>query len=116
MLKAEYPNQNAYNIPINYQNRFPPNRPQSIISPCPSSTTPAPAIQLWYNHAQVYDFVRYLQRQSTYPSPITAEEDDWLEDSEEQMQAEDALWDASHARHQDKFAALAAVARAEIDA
>ncbi|MEZ4710993.1 MAG: hypothetical protein R3A44_27595 [Caldilineaceae bacterium] len=66
--------------------------------------------------AQVYDFVRYLQRQSTYPSPITAEEDDWLEDSEEQMQAEDALWDASLARHPDKFAALAAAAREEINA
>lgn len=65
---------------------------------------------------QVYDFVRFLQRQLTYPSPITAEEDNWLDDSEEQMQAEDVLWDAAQARHQDRFATLVAAARAEIDA
>lgn len=66
--------------------------------------------------AQVYDFVRFLQRQHTYPSPIIAEEDDWLDDSEEQMQAEDAVWEAAQVRHRDKFASLIAAARAEIDA
>jgi hypothetical protein len=41
---------------------------------------------------------------------------EWLNDSEEQMQAEDALWDASRKRHGDRFSALAAVARTAIDA
>jgi len=66
--------------------------------------------------AQVYDFVRFLQHQSNYPSPITVEEDDWLDDSEEQMQAEDMLWEAAQVRHRDKFASLRAAARAEIEA
>ncbi|MEZ4732339.1 MAG: hypothetical protein R3E79_34940 [Caldilineaceae bacterium] len=66
--------------------------------------------------AQVYDFVRFLQRQPTYPSPITSDEDDWLNDSEEQMQVEDALWEAAQARHRDKFTSLITAARAEIDA
>lgn len=66
--------------------------------------------------AQVYDFVRFLQHQSAYPSPITPEEDNWLDATEEQMQAEDALWEAAQARHRGKFASLAAAARAEIDA
>jgi hypothetical protein len=66
--------------------------------------------------AQVYDFVRFLQRQPSYPSPITSDEDDWLDDSEEQMQAEDALWEAAQVRHHDKFASLIAAARAEVDA
>jgi hypothetical protein len=64
--------------------------------------------------SQVYDFVRFLQ---THPIPapfVDAENDDWLNDTEEQMQAEDALWNATHARHRDKFAALAETARAEI--
>ncbi len=42
--------------------------------------------------------------------------DDWLNDSEEQLQAEDALWDVAYARHGDKFAALAQAARDEIAA
>jgi len=65
--------------------------------------------------AQVYDFVRFLQSQPAYPPPIV-EDDDWLNDSEEQMQAEDALWEAAQIRHQAKFSALAATARAEIRA
>ena len=36
--------------------------------------------------------------------------------TEEQMQAEDALWDAAYARHRDEFAALAEAAQAEIEA
>ena len=66
--------------------------------------------------AQVYDFVRFLQGQTAAPSPITSADEDWLNDTEEEMQAEDALWEAIQARHRDKFAALAASARAEIDA
>ena len=44
------------------------------------------------------------------------EDDDWLEDSEEQLQAEDAVWEATYARHRDKFHVLAEEARAEIAA
>jgi hypothetical protein len=60
--------------------------------------------------AQVYDFACFLQTRSG------RDDDDWLNDSEEQMQAEDTLWDAASARHSDKFAALAQAARAEIEA
>jgi hypothetical protein len=66
--------------------------------------------------AQVYDFVRFLQHQPTHPSfPVLAEAD-WLDDTEEQLQAEDALWEEMQARHRTQFSALAAAARAEIDA
>jgi len=61
--------------------------------------------------AQVYDFVCFLQTR-----PVDRGDDDWLNDTEEQMQAEDALWDAAYARHGDKFDALAKAAQAEIDA
>jgi len=37
--------------------------------------------------AQVYDFVRFLQSQSAYSAPTVLVEEDWLEDTEEQMQA-----------------------------
>jgi len=43
-------------------------------------------------------------------------DDDWLNDTEKQMQAEDALWDAAIARQSEKFAALRKVARLEIKA
>jgi hypothetical protein len=64
--------------------------------------------------AQVYDFVRFLQSQPSYPLVDTDEDADWLSDSEEQMIAEDALWDAQRTRHQGKFATLAKAARKEI--
>lgn len=73
--------------------------------------------------AQVYDFVRFLLSQSDYtypPQPTSAhkdtllDEEDWLNDSEEQMLAEDALWESSSAHHADKFDALAESARADI--
>jgi DNA-binding GntR family transcriptional regulator len=66
--------------------------------------------------AQVYDFVRFLQSQPTSLSAFPLDDDDWLADSEEQMQAEDARWDATYDRHQEQFSALAAAARAEIAA
>ena len=44
------------------------------------------------------------------------EDDDWLEDSEEQLQAEDAQWEATYARHRNQFHVLAEEARAEIAA
>jgi len=54
--------------------------------------------------AQVYDFARFLQTQ----------DDDWLNDTEEQLQAEDAEWQATFARQHEKFSGLAQAARAEI--
>lgn len=63
---------------------------------------------------QVYKFARFLQSQPTYPPPIALDDEDWLNDSEEDMQAEDVLWEATYARHQEQFTALAATARAEI--
>ena len=66
--------------------------------------------------AQVYDFARFLQAQSVHTPLVGRDDDDWLNGSEEQMQAEDALWDAAYARHRNKFAALAEAARTEIEA
>ena len=66
--------------------------------------------------AQVYDFARFLQAQPAGPSPIAEDPDAWLNDSEEQMQAEDAAWDAAYARHREKFASLRETAHGEIEA
>lgn len=66
--------------------------------------------------AQVYDFVRFLQSQPARLSAFPLNDDDWLDDSEELLQAEDERWDATYARHQEQFSALAAAARAEIAA
>jgi hypothetical protein len=67
--------------------------------------------------AQVYDFARFVRVQQARVSGISlSEDDDWLEDSEEQLQAEDALWEATYARHRDQFHVLAEEARAEITA
>lgn len=64
--------------------------------------------------AQVYDFARFLQAQPGYPSPVEQTEDDWLNDSEEQLAAEDAGWEALYTQQHDKFAKLTEAARAEI--
>jgi len=64
--------------------------------------------------AQVYDFARFLQTQPAGPSPIPEDSDGWLNDSEEQMQAEDALWDAAYSRHSEEFSTLRETAREEI--
>ena len=66
--------------------------------------------------AQVYDFVCFLQTRPVHTSIINDDDDDWLNDSEEQMQAEDALWEATYKRHHNKFDALAEAALAEIEA
>ncbi len=65
--------------------------------------------------AQAYDFVRFLQTLPTHTS-LVEDDNDWLNDSEEQMRAEDALWDGVYARHSAKFNTLAEAARAEITA
>jgi len=64
--------------------------------------------------AQVYDFARFVRLEAHGIS--VGEDDDWLEDSEEQMQAEDALWETTYAQHRDQFHVLAEEARAEIAA
>ncbi len=65
---------------------------------------------------QVYDFARFLQAQSQDSVVVATSDDDWLHDSDEQMEAEDALWDAAFDQHRDHFTALADAARAEIKA
>jgi len=60
--------------------------------------------------ALVYDFVCFLHTRSGRG------DDDWLNDTAEQLQAEDALWDSANVRHGDKFDALAQAARDEIEA
>lgn len=65
--------------------------------------------------AQVYDFARFLQSLQSSPARALEDTDDWLLDSEEQMQAEDALWDAAYARHKAEFLTLREAARTEIN-
>ena len=63
--------------------------------------------------AQLYDFARFLleESRSVAESPFT--EDDI---SEEELAVEDAVWEASMARHADRFAALKAQAKADVKA
>lgn len=63
--------------------------------------------------AEVYDFALFLSAQPL-PTPLQDGEEDWLNDNEEQMQAEDAAWEATYTRHREKFNVLADAARAEI--
>jgi len=63
--------------------------------------------------AQLYDFARFLREESrsVAESPLT--EDDI---SEEELAVEDAVWEASLARHADRFAALKAQAKSDVKA
>lgn len=65
--------------------------------------------------AQVYDLARFLQARPAH-TQLGEHDDDWLNDTEEQIQAEDALWDAAYVRQGDKFATLREAAHAEIEA
>lgn len=65
---------------------------------------------------QVYNYVRFLQSQPTYSLPKPVGDEDWLNDSEEEMQAEDERWERACERHKAEFTALSASARAEIAA
>ncbi|HNT76352.1 MAG TPA: hypothetical protein PKH77_15160 [Anaerolineae bacterium] len=65
--------------------------------------------------AEVYDFALFLSDKPV-PTPIADENDDWLNDSEEQMQAEDAAWEKTYTQHRERFNVLADAARAEIAA
>lgn len=65
---------------------------------------------------EVYDFARFLQAQeSRLPAP-REDADEWLNDTEEQMAAEDAAWEATYRRHRAEFLALRETAQAESDA
>lgn len=65
--------------------------------------------RVWFDTHDTADFMASME-------PIILADEDWLNDSEEEMQAEDALWAESMARHPEQFAALSAAARAEIAA
>lgn len=56
--------------------------------------------------AQAYDFARFLQSQSATPQPLPVEEDDWLNDSEAEMQAEDAQWQTAYDQRRPEFLRL----------
>ncbi|MCX7708134.1 MAG: DUF2281 domain-containing protein [Anaerolineae bacterium] len=64
--------------------------------------------------AQVYDFARFLQSQAVQSNP--AEEDDWLNDTEAELQAEDARWQAFYERNQAEFLRLRERALGEVAA
>lgn len=64
--------------------------------------------------AQLYDFARFLLDESrSSTQPIGLDDDDA---KEEEMAAEDAVWEASMTRHADRFAALKAQAKADVKA
>ena len=48
------------------------------------------------------------------PTPSPNKEEDWLNDSDEQLQAEDARWEATYTRNREKFNVLADATHAEI--
>lgn len=66
--------------------------------------------------AQLYDFARFLLEESRIGAePVVLEaEDDGI--SEEELAAEDTLWEKSMARHADRFAALKAQAKTDVKA
>jgi len=64
--------------------------------------------------AQVYDFARFLQAQSVASPPSPGDDDDWLNDPEEQLLAEDAQWAAFYEQRADQFLQLRERARREI--
>ena len=66
--------------------------------------------------AQVYDFVVSLQAKSEQDTSFVEEDDeDWLHDSEEDMLAEDTLWDEMFARNSAVFEALEKATDIEIE-
>ena len=66
--------------------------------------------------AEVYDFARFLETTTGSLPAVDRAEGDWLIDDEEQMVAEDELWESAFARHRDVFHSLAEAARTEIAA
>lgn len=68
--------------------------------------------------AQLYDFARFLLAEVGDKGEFTEEADENLDDlpGDEELAAEDALWEADMARHADRFAALKAQAKADVRA
>lgn len=68
--------------------------------------------------AQLYDFARFLVDDIEPIEQLTSGKHAEAEDliSDEELAAEDALWEASLARHADQFAALKAQAKADVKA
>ena len=66
--------------------------------------------------AQLYDFARFLLAEvGPFHQAVDGEGvDEQL--SDEELAAEDALWEASKNRHKDRFAALKAQAKADVKA
>ncbi len=64
--------------------------------------------------AEVYDFARFLQAKAETPEARATDLDDWLYDSEEELQAEDAQWETAYQLRRGEITALADAARAEI--
>lgn len=65
--------------------------------------------------AQVYEYAVALQTQSGAHTVATEEDDDdWLNVSEEELLAEDKLWDEFFTRNAEMFDALAEAAEEEI--
>jgi len=65
--------------------------------------------------AQLYAFARFLLEESdSSAQPNGVQDEDNA--TEEEMAAEDALWEASITRHADRFAALKAQAKADVKA
>ncbi len=68
--------------------------------------------------AQLYDFARFLLEEIGPMDSLSSEDYEEADDliSDEELIAEDALWEASLARHSDRFAALKAQAKADVKA
>ena len=56
------------------------------------------------------------KRRKSQPPKPQENADEWLNDTEEQMAAEDVAWETTYRRHRDEFLALRETAQAEIDA
>ena len=66
--------------------------------------------------AEVYDFAQFiLQRPRPVSAPITADEDDWLNDSPEQIAKEEVVWQKAYASKPDKLKAMVKEATGEYE-
>jgi len=66
--------------------------------------------------AEVYDFARFLLSPRPAVEIPSSDEDDWLNDSPEQIAQEDVVWDAAYVRSRDNLRTMASDAVAEFDA
>ena len=65
--------------------------------------------------AQVYDFARFLRARPTPSTSSIEGADDWLNDSDDDLLAEDAVWEAVYEQHRDKFLVMREAAISEIE-